>query len=389
MRDLDRVGMIWDVRPRREDRTILDELKMNFDAQKEDTQQSMDWDGDDKIVDESESWVNELEDTRKAGGSTEMSGLLNVPLFSGEGSRVQTLSPAFDDTAYDMMGALDDGASAAMLPLVGFAEKRNSDTDSPPDQSSSKKITIDKDLDTALEARLDLIETRQKMTNVNRNSAWDQKMKDLAKFQTKHGHTAVPNRYKEDPSLGRWVKNLRWEYMRKRRGEKTRLTDARITLLNDMGFVWVYKEVSGNIDDVWLQRVEDLKKFKDENGHTLVPNKYKPNPPLGSWVKSQRYEYKKYKRYNGKRTTMSRDRIRILEEVGFCWIVASSGEDLTGKELWDKRYNELKEFMQKTGHCNIPKNYPPNQSLGNWVVTQRKCYWKYSLLCMLTIMFAP
>mmetsp|Transcript_1977 Transcript_1977/g.3123 ORF Transcript_1977/g.3123 Transcript_1977/m.3123 type:complete len:622 (-) Transcript_1977:126-1991(-) len=38
---------------------------------------------------------------------------------------------------------------------------------------------------------------------------------------------------------------------------------------------------------------------------------------------------------------------------------------------WDRRYNELLEFKQLHGHCDVPQNYAPNPSLGIWVNKQR------------------
>jgi len=38
---------------------------------------------------------------------------------------------------------------------------------------------------------------------------------------------------------------------------------------------------------------------------------------------------------------------------------------------WELRYNELLEFKQLHGHCDVPQNYAPNTSLGIWVNKQR------------------
>ena len=90
----------------------------------------------------------------------------------------------------------------------------------------------------------------------------------------------------------------------------------------------------------------------------------------GTWVKSQRYEYKKFKDNEGRKTNMTEDRIHLLEDQGFAW--APKSEELTGQDLWLTRYDELKKYKNENGHCKVPKDYPPNQSLGNWVITQRE-----------------
>ena len=67
---------------------------------------------------------------------------------------------------------------------------------------------------------------------------------------------------------------------------------------------------------------------------------------------------------------MTEDRIHLLEDQGFAW--APKSEELTGQDLWLTRYDELKKYKNENGHCKVPKDYPPNQSLGNWVITQRE-----------------
>ena len=41
------------------------------------------------------------------------------------------------------------------------------------------------------------------------------------------------------------------------------------------------------------------------------------------------------------------------------------------KVVWNKRYNELKEYLQEHGHCMVPQRYP---KLGLWVMQQRRQY---------------
>jgi len=38
---------------------------------------------------------------------------------------------------------------------------------------------------------------------------------------------------------------------------------------------------------------------------------------------------------------------------------------------WNERLEELKQFKNQTGHCNVPQKYPDNVSLGIWVNKQR------------------
>mmetsp|Transcript_26190 Transcript_26190/g.53347 ORF Transcript_26190/g.53347 Transcript_26190/m.53347 type:complete len:548 (-) Transcript_26190:377-2020(-) len=49
----------------------------------------------------------------------------------------------------------------------------------------------------------------------------------------------------------------------------------------------------------------------------------------------------------------------------------SSGSTTSDGSSWNRRYEELKAFKERFGHCNVPQNYAENTSLGIWVNKQR------------------
>ena len=51
----------------------------------------------------------------------------------------------------------------------------------------------------------------------------------------------------------------------------------------------------------------------------LVPTKYPANPALGRWLSTQRSQYKLY--MDGERSTMTEQRVRRLDSIGFVWCV--------------------------------------------------------------------
>lgn len=66
--------------------------------------------------------------------------------------------------------------------------------------------------------------------------------------------------------------------------------------------------------DKWENMLEQLLRYKNEHGNTLVPNRY---PKLGNWVSTQRRYYKA--RQKGQTTPLSDNRLKKLESVGFVW----------------------------------------------------------------------
>jgi hypothetical protein len=116
----------------------------------------------------------------------------------------------------------------------------------------------------------------------------------------------------------------------------------------------------------WAQKFQELCQYKKEMGHCLVPHTFKENLALARWVKRQRYQYKLMK--EGKVSTMTQERVKALEEVGFVW-------DSQGT-IWEERLEELREFKRTYMHCNVPSNYQ-NKKLATWVKCQRRQYKLY------------
>lgn len=115
----------------------------------------------------------------------------------------------------------------------------------------------------------------------------------------------------------------------------------------------------------WEEQFEVLLKFKEANGHCLVPHTYRENQALSRWVKRQRYQYK-LKAAGKVPSTMTDARIQKLEEVGFVWDSHATA--------WENRLRELKEYHQSNGDCNVPSNFPENPELATWIKCQRRQY---------------
>lgn len=116
----------------------------------------------------------------------------------------------------------------------------------------------------------------------------------------------------------------------------------------------------------WQQMFNQLLNYKDEHsGSCLVPNRYKKNPQLGSWVSTQRRQYKQYK--VGDMSPMTAERISALEDAGFVWATRDPRH-----VTWKIRYEELRQYRDTIGDCLVPIGYKKNKQLSNWVSTQRQ-----------------
>lgn len=77
----------------------------------------------------------------------------------------------------------------------------------------------------------------------------------------------------------------------------------------------------------WQLRFNQLKTYKEQNGHCLVPQNYSGNKKLGLWVMQQRRQYTLQQ--NGKRSSFNgpggKRRVQELEDIGFVWQVLTGG----------------------------------------------------------------
>jgi hypothetical protein len=73
------------------------------------------------------------------------------------------------------------------------------------------------------------------------NVSWEAKLNDLKAYKDRTGNTNVPKNYKDDKELASWTRNQRAQYMAKKRGKKSPMTDERIARLEEIGFEWKLK----------------------------------------------------------------------------------------------------------------------------------------------------
>jgi superfamily II DNA or RNA helicase len=105
----------------------------------------------------------------------------------------------------------------------------------------------------------------------------------------------------------------------------------------------------------WYEWYGRLISYKKREGSCLVPLKHlEDGLRLGAWVGNQREQ----------RNSLSVDRIRLLDDLGFSWDTYSA--------QWNEGYGHLCEFKRVHGHCSVPKrHFAGEYPLGQWVSVQR------------------
>ncbi|MDD4880033.1 MAG: helicase associated domain-containing protein [Gallionellaceae bacterium] len=172
------------------------------------------------------------------------------------------------------------------------------------------------------------------------DSKWQEMFDTLREFYNSNGHTNLPQR--PTNPLGTWVRHQRDS---KKIG---RLPIEQVLKLEEIGFQWDV------LDANWDAMFKKLVDFKSIHGHTNVPTSWPTY--LGTWVSLQRKANK-----SSGRGTLSLDRKKRLDEIGFIW-------DAFEFE-WEESYKELVRFKTSNGHVNVPSSHP--SGLGTWASHQR------------------
>jgi len=192
---------------------------------------------------------------------------------------------------------------------------------------------------------------------------WDVRYDELLSYIKDFGDACVPAKFAENIPLGTWVKNQRRCYNKFQNGYALcSITKERIQLLNNIGFEW-------NIhSSAWNVHYEELVSYVKKFGDARVPNRFADIPFLGSWVSCQRRNYKKFQNGNTS-CSITKERIQLLNNIGFEWSMYSSA--------WNVRYEELVRYVKEIGNTFVPCRFAKNPFLGNWVVRQRGNYKKF------------
>ena len=172
---------------------------------------------------------------------------------------------------------------------------------------------------------------------------WETRFDELVQYKAKHGDCNVPDK---QGKLGTWVGTQRKAY------KANSLAHGRIDRLSSIGFSWVMaRGVRVRAKGNWETRFEELVRYKTEHGDSDAPRK---EGKLGVWVNKQRATYK-----SGK---LKQSRVDRLDIIGFRWSIKDEPVS------WETRFEELKQYNEKHGNCNVPSR---EGKLGNWVCQQR------------------
>jgi hypothetical protein len=171
---------------------------------------------------------------------------------------------------------------------------------------------------------------------------WEEGFRKICQFMELEGHCKVPSRFELDGfKLGGWVSG--------QRKLKDNMPSERKQRLDDIGFIW------DHLAEKWEEGFEKLLKFKEVEGHCLVPTHFKLDGfKLGFWISNQRVG----------QDNMPPERKQRLDDIGFIW------DHLA--EKWEEGFEKLLKFKEVEGHCDVTRSFKLDGfKLGVWVSNQR------------------
>ena len=296
---------------------------------------------------------------RKPRGGEKKVGYVVVPIFA-ENTSDQSLEKAIESESFDDVAIVLNALLEQDEELVYIIRELKQL------KGEGKILNLKRLLD-----KVDLIGPKVGLDDLARSMAvvitdrlgasWDEWYGRLIKFKEREGHCNVPQHHTENETqLGQWVKC--------QRKIKLELSGDRQRQLDELGFVWDF------LSEKWEERFRVLAKFKEREGHCIVPQLHTENEiQLGRWVNTQRTN----------KAELSEDYLRRLDELGFVWNALIVNRTEQSKKsfstlrnynhpLWEFNFCVIKKFKDREGHCNVPQNHTENEiQLGQWVKKQR------------------
>ncbi len=178
-----------------------------------------------------------------------------------------------------------------------------------------------------------------------RDQRWEEGFTRLQTYRESNSNCLVPFDFNTEDGyrLGAWI-NIQ-------RVKKDTLSDVRRRRLNKLGFVWDVRELQ------WEEGFAHLLRYRETNNDCLVPRSFKTGDGyrLGQWVGVQRT----------KKDTLSPERRRRLDELGFVWNVR--------ERHWEEGFTRLQTYRKTNNDCRVPQSFKTEDGyrLGSWAQNQR------------------
>ena len=126
------------------------------------------------------------------------------------------------------------------------------------------------------------------------------------------------------------------------------------------------------------ERAMELIEYRRIYGDFNVPSKDE-YVGLYQWMRRLQWYSKRGQQERNYRQTfeLTQERVDELTRLGFSWTTRTyqqRQEKGANEGRWQRRLQDLRDFRQSHGHCNVPSRFPENVRFGNWIKTVRYAF---------------
>ena len=143
---------------------------------------------------------------------------------------------------------------------------------------------------------------------------------------------------------------------------------------------------SKSSSSAWENDFSALVAYHQKHGHFIISKT--SDPSLYAFCKNVRQNYKNnfgsqlgiiktQRPTTSYQNALTVDRIRSLEAIGFPW----TPRDVT----WNTKYEQLRQYFQQHGHCQLPSTSAEYKALRQWITYQRCRYRNNESLSRLSV----
>lgn len=194
-----------------------------------------------------------------------------------------------------------------------------------------------------------------------KSRTWDDWYNDIKAFYDLSG--SLPT-FNADKQLGAWLSTQRAAF------KKGELSNEQKEKFEELGIIWDGNEAK---KDRWLEMLDHVNSFYKEKGRFPTGRNKGEEQQLYNWCQGQRQK-QAGTASGGKTKELDDWQVKKLEEIGFDF---QPRREQSLEEVWEKQYEELKEFYTKNPFIPLPSLINGNpSSLYRWLTNQKLDYKK-------------
>jgi len=193
-------------------------------------------------------------------------------------------------------------------------------------------------------------------------TSWDCMFERLVAHRAETGTLDVKKSINVE--LFTWTNAQKRELLHHFQNKPTALSNEQLSKLKKIGYGPGRPGIvrlTGIIDTIaaetkWNAMLEELRAYKERNDGSMVfpeaINSASPKPlrDLKYWVMEQRREHRRLS--HGEPSNLTARRLQLLTELGFD--LRPQAEKIS----WEQRLEQLRQFVEKHGHCRPPNKHP-------------------------------